>query len=96
MITIPDEVKTLLIAGFFGSLVRVLIKFPKSWKQWCVQMSVGVICAVFLGRVVGMIIGDWTGDMSSSLSAAGFIIGTAAEQIIAKIQKKVIDEKDAR
>lgn len=90
MDNVPDEVKTLLVAGFFGSLVRILLKQERRWQRWIVQMIVGVLSAVFLGQIVGGLIAQWTGAPGASLSAAGFIIGTAAEQVIASLQKRFL------
>lgn len=90
MLSFADDVKTLLIAGFFGSLVRVLLRPERRWQLWLVQMVVGVSSAVFLGQVFGGLIGQWTGSPGASLSAAGFLIGTAAEQVIACLQKRFL------
>lgn len=87
-----EEMKTLMTAGFFGSLVRVLLQPEKKWQRWLVQMIVGVASAVFLGQVFGVMIAKLTGAPGASIAAAGFIIGTAAEQVIAWLQKRLLKQ----
>jgi hypothetical protein len=87
------EIKTLIAGGIFGSIVRITLNPDKEWKKWIVQAFVGVSAAVFLGQVVGHLIINVVGDAGAAgaYSAAGFIIGTGAEKVIEKLQKKFLD-----
>jgi hypothetical protein len=90
---LTTEIKTLLASGVFGSVVRILLNPDKEWQKWIVQAFVGVSAAVFLGQVVGHLIIQVVGDTGATgaYSAAGFLIGTAAEKAIEKLQHKFLD-----
>ena len=90
-----EEVKTLITSGAFGSLVRIVLSPDKKWQRWIVQVFVGVSSAVFLGQVAGHIIVKTLGTdgMAAAYSAAGFLIGTAAEKCIEKLQNKFLDKE---
>ena len=84
------ETATLVIAGFFGSLVRLMLAPPERWQRWVARFIVGVSSAVFLGPPVGHMIAKWSGlDASGTLPAAGFLTGVTAEQLIVYIQSKL-------
>ena len=85
------EVTVLLIAGFFGSLTRLVLNPEPHWRRWLVRFIVGVSCAVFLGGVVSQLIAKTLDlqEMERIFSASGFICGMTAEQLIEKIQNKM-------
>ena len=90
---ITHEVRVLLTSGVFGSIVRVILKPDREWQRWIVQVFVGVAAAVFLGQVVGHLIIAVIGPEGAiaAYSASGFLIGTAAEKAIEKLQKKFLE-----
>jgi len=90
MIDMDETTKTLLIGGFFGSLSRLLLWPEKSWKAWVVQFVVGISAAVFLGGLVG----HWMGGGPLAFSAAAYTIGTCAEKVIEKAQRKFFGKKE--
>lgn len=89
---LTTEIKTLLTGGVFGTIVRVILAPDKRWRQWVVQMFVGLSAAVFLGHVLGHIIIKAIGPEAATAAyyAAGYIIGTGAEKVIEKIQAKFL------
>lgn len=80
-----EHLKALLTAGFFGSLVRLILKPEKSWQAWLAQIFVGAACAVFLGGAVSHVLNLGTAGMLAS----GFAIGTSAEHALAWIQTRM-------
>ena len=88
----------LLVSGFFGTLVRLVLAPEKSWKKWLSRFVVGISSAVFLGGLIGHLITKWldlSGDVegqSWAIAASGFIVGTAAEQVLANIQKRISND----
>jgi len=90
---LTNEIKTLLAGGFFGTAVRVMLKPDKCWRQWVIQMFVGLTAAIFIGQILGHLIISAVGREAASAAyyAAGYIIGTAAEKVIEKIQAKFLN-----
>jgi len=86
-------VTVLLIAGFCGSLVRLVLYPEVHWKRWVGRFVVGILSAVFLGGLIGHLIHEWFNleDAIISSAASGFIVGSAAEQfhdlVLRKIQR---------
>lgn len=89
---ITSEIKTLLTGGIFGTIVRVILAPEKRWRQWLIQMFVGLSAAVFLGQILGhmMILTIGAEAATACYYAAGYIIGTGAEKVIEKIQNKFL------
>jgi len=89
---ITNEIKTLMAGGFFGTAVRVILKPDKRWKQWLIQMFIGLSASIFLGQILGHIIIAAVGESAATAAyyASGYIIGTAAEKVIEKIQAKFL------
>lgn len=87
-----NEIRTLLAGGFFGTAVRVLLKPDKRWKQWLIQMFIGLSASIFLGQILGHLIIAAIGEGAATAAyyASGYIIGTAAEKVIEKIQIKFL------
>lgn len=85
------ELTVLFIAGFFGSLVRLVLNPEPRWQRWLVRFTVGVSCAVFLGGVASEAIAKAFSlkDMEQLLSASGFICGVLAEQMLEKMQARM-------
>lgn len=90
---LTHNIQILLTSGFCGSIVRVLIRPEKQWQRWLVQVLVGTTAAVFLGSIFGHIISNMIGHEGSTAAylASGFLIGTAAERAIEKLQAKFLD-----
>lgn len=98
MIESHKEITLLFLAGFFGSLVRLILTPDKNWHGWVVRFIVGISSAVFLGGFLGDLLVTWgkVPESPNTFAAAGFLVGVTSEQIIAAIQgklKSIQDEK---
>lgn len=92
------EVTVLFIAGFFGSLVRLVLNPEPRWQRWLVRFIIGISCAIFLGGVVSEAIAKAFSlkDVEQLLSASGFICGVLAEQLLEKMQTKMNTTLDSK
>lgn len=83
----------LMIAGIFGSLVRLTLNPEPSWQRWALRFFVGISCAVFLGGLIGHLMVKWfdlSGESEAwAIAAAGFITGTSSEQVLDFIMRRM-------
>lgn len=79
----------LLISGFFGRIVKILLIPQASWKQKIIQIFSGTCAAVFLGPLVADQFKHFTPSTLHATLAAGFITGHCAQIIIQTLQNKL-------
>lgn len=85
------EIIELIIAGFFGSLVRLVLDPPKdSWTRWAAQVFVGLCCAVFIGGMFA----HFTNAGDYGFLAWGFVIGSMGEKALKKVQDRFFGLSD--
>ncbi|MDC0088180.1 hypothetical protein OAI07_01415 [Akkermansiaceae bacterium] len=82
----PNITKALVSGGLFGSITRLLLKPEKNWQAWLVQLVVGLSAAVFIGGFFGHIL---NADVFG-YGASSYVVGTAAERAIKKLQEKFL------
>lgn len=86
------EAVELLIAGFFGSLVRLVLESPPdSWTRWAAQVFVGLCCAVFIGGLFAHL----TNAGSYGYLAWGFVVGSLGERALKKLQDKFLSDESS-
>ena len=90
---LTTDIKTLITAGIFGSIFRIMTNPDRQWKRCLAQALMGVSAAVFIGPIFAHVIVIAVGKEGyiPALLAAGFFIGSAAEKVTEKLQSKFFD-----
>ena len=97
MIDDTKEVAVLMVAGFFGSLARLVLSPEQCWKRWAIRFVVGISCAVCLGGFMGQLLAKWFSVPASETAAAsGFVVGVTAEQLIQLFQARIEASKEPK
>lgn len=89
---IGTNLQLLMVAGFFGALVRGMLAPEGKLKARLVQGVVGIFSALFLGAFLGGFFEGIVAHPAYAYLASGFICGTAGEVIIAYAQRKILGD----
>ncbi|MGL4673295.1 MAG: hypothetical protein ACRCXK_00400 [Wohlfahrtiimonas sp.] len=88
------NIQLLTISGIAGAVFRTIMSPEKAFWRKVMQGFAGALSAIFLGGFLASFLNNITDFGVYSYLASGFILGTAGEVAVKKIQEKLLEKKE--